>query len=310
MAGLLQITLPVFLLIGFGYAAVRAGFFADTAVDGLMRFAQNFAVPCLLFMAIAGLDLGQTFEAPLLATYYLATAAVFGLGALGARAWLRRPGEDAVAIGFAAFFANSVLLGLPITQRAYGAEVLAFNFAIVAVHAPICYAIGITAMEVLRNRGGGLMRTGRAVLRAMFSNALMLGILGGFAVNLSGLPLPGVLDEALRMMIAAALPAALFGLGGVLTRYRPEGDLRAIAMVVTLALVVQPGLVWVLGTQVFDLAEAPLRAAVLTASMAPGVNTYLFAFLYGRAMRVAAASILIGTAASVLSVTFWLWLLG
>lgn len=310
MGGLLEITLPVFLLIGFGYGAARAGLMAEATVDGLMRFAQNFAIPCLLFAAIAGLDLRQSFDLPLLTSYYVATASVFVLAALGARFWLKRSGEDAIAIGFAAFFANAVLLGLPISQRAYGEAGLAFNFAIIAIHAPFCYALGITAMEVLRNRGGGWLRTGRAVLRAMFSNALMLGILAGFAVNLSGLPLPGVLDEALRMMIAAALPAALFALGGALTRYRPQGDLRAITMVVSLALLVQPGLVWLLGRHVFDLAEAPLRAAVLTAAMAPGMNTYLFAFLYGRAMRVAASSILIGTALSIVTIMAWLWVLG
>jgi malonate transporter len=41
--------------------------------------------------------------------------------------------------------------------------------------------------------------------------------------------------------------------------------------------------------------------------MAPGVNTYIFANLYGSARRVAAASVLVGTAASI--VTVWLWLL-
>jgi malonate transporter and related proteins len=49
MNALLDVILPVFLVIGFGYAAARAGLIEDAAVDGLMRFAQNFAVPCLLF---------------------------------------------------------------------------------------------------------------------------------------------------------------------------------------------------------------------------------------------------------------------
>ena len=57
MSALLDVILPVFLVIGFGYAAVRAGWLPETAIDGLMRFAQNFAVPCLLFRSIAHLDL-------------------------------------------------------------------------------------------------------------------------------------------------------------------------------------------------------------------------------------------------------------
>ena len=68
MQALLDVILPVFLVIGFGYAAARARLFEDSAVDGLMRYAQNFAAPTLLFASIARLDLaalGQlTFQSP------------------------------------------------------------------------------------------------------------------------------------------------------------------------------------------------------------------------------------------------------
>jgi predicted permease len=40
--------------------------------------------------------------------------------------------------------------------------------------------------------------------------------------------------------------------------------------------------------------------------MAPGFNAYIFANMYGRARRVAASSVLIATAISILSVWFWL----
>ena len=54
MTALLDVILPVFLIIGFGYAAAYAKLFDDGAVDGVMRFAQNFAAPCLLFKSLAG----------------------------------------------------------------------------------------------------------------------------------------------------------------------------------------------------------------------------------------------------------------
>jgi hypothetical protein len=45
------------------------------------------------------------------------------------------------------------------------------------------------------------------------------------------------------------------------------------------------------------------------AAMAPGVNAYLFAHQYGHARRVAASAVLIGTAASMVTGAFWIWLL-
>jgi predicted permease len=143
----------------------------------------------------------------------------------------------------------------------------------------------------------------------MFRNALVIGILAGFAVNITGLPIPGVVDDALSLIVRAALPAALFALGGVLIQYRPEGDMKTIAMVCAIALLVHPTLVWFFGSAL-SLPQDFFRAAVLTSAMAPGFNAYIFANMYGRARRVAASSVLFATAISVLSVWFWLAVLG
>ncbi|WFE74221.1 AEC family transporter [Roseinatronobacter sp. S2] len=305
MQALANVILPVFLIIGFGYVARWRKLITDAHVDGVVLFTQNFAIPCLLFVAIARLDLGQEFDLRLLASFYAGAIICFALGFAGARWLFRRDWEDCVAIGFVALFSNSLLLGLPITERAYGFDALAANFAIIAVHSPICYGIGITAMELVRNRGGRLRDTGARVLKAMFRNALVIGIALGFIVNLSGLPIPGVMDQALDMMVRAALPAALFGLGGVLYRYRPEGDLRTIGFVVGLSLIVHPAITFGLA-HLLGVGTQGMRSAVVTAAMAPGVNAYVFANLYGRAKRVAASSVLIGTAGVI--VTGWVWL--
>jgi predicted permease len=303
---LLDVILPVFLVIGFGYFAVWRGWFPDTGVDGLMKFTQNYAIPCLLFRAISTLDLSAQFDPELLISFYAGATVGFTAGTLGARYIFRRNWSDSVAIGFVCLFSNAVLLGLPITERAYGTDALSANYAIVAVHAPFCYMLGVAAMEIARadNRNPAIL-LGK-ILRSMFRNALVIGIALGLAVNLSGLPLPGVLVDAVDLMVVAALPAALFGLGGVLYRYKPEGDSKTIAMVCVISLILHPAITLSLAT-LFQLDRDALRSAVLTAAMAPGVNTYIFANLYASARRVAAASVLVGTAASI--VTVWLWLL-
>ena len=305
MGALIDVILPVFLVIGFGYLAVWQGFFSDDGVDGLMKFTQGFAIPCLLFRAISTLDLGQNFDLALLGSFYAGATAGFAVGLLGARYLFGRDWEDSVAIAFCCLFSNSLLLGLPITERAYGANALEANYAIIAVHSPFCYAVGITAMEIARNRGSGLASLPLKVLKGMFQNALILGITLGLIVNLGSVPLPGVFTDAVDLMVRAALPAALFGLGGVLYRYRPEGDLRTIFFVVAVSLVLHPVIVWMLA-RANDLSDAALRSAILTAAMAPGINTYVFANMYGKARRVAASAVLFGTGLSILTV--WVWL--
>lgn len=305
MEALLDVILPVFLVIGFGYLAVWRGLFSPSGVDGLMKYTQNFAIPALLFKAISGLDLGQTFDLQLLISFYTGSTVSFLTGLAAARFVFRRDWEEAVAIGFCCLFANSLMLGLPITERAFGTGALEPNYAIVAVHSPFCYGLGITAMEIARARGQSLSRLPATVIKAMFRNALVLGISLGFIVNLSGLVLPQALDDAVDLLVRTALPVALFGMGGVLVQYRPEGDLKVIATVCACALVLHPSVVWFMG-RTLEIPQSAFRSAVLTASMAPGINTYVFASIYGKARRVAASGVLIGTTMSV--VTVWLWL--
>ena len=305
MQALLDVILPVFLVIGFGYVVVRLGWFSQAGVEGLMKFTQNFAIPCLLFTAIARLDLGQSFDWRLLISFYTGSLSGFLLGLFGARYLFGRDWEDAVVIGFCCLFSNSVLLGLALTERAYGPGALEANFAIVALHSPFCYGIGISVMEVVRARGRSSGAIAGRVLKAMFSNALILGIGLGFVVNISGLPVPAVMDDALDLMVRAALPAAIFGMGGVLASYRAEGDLRIVFYICLISLVIHPTITRGLGLALSLPVEAT-RSAVLTAAMAPGVNAYIFASLYGRARRVAATTVLVATALTIL--TAWVWL--
>jgi len=270
-----------------------------------MTFAQKFAIPFLLFRAISTLDLGQNFDLPLLLSFYAGVLGAFILGLTGARLLFNRSWEDSVAIAFCCLFSNTLLLGLPITERAFGPDALVGNYAIIAIHAPFGYMLGITAMELARAQGTPLGRLPLKVGKAMFSNALVLGIGLGFIVNLGGIAQPEVFTAAVDLMTRAALPAALFGLGGVLYRYRPEGDLRAIFFVCAVSLLVHPAIVWVLGGA-YQLSDADMRSAILTASAAPGINAYVFANMYGTAKRVAASSVLIGTGLSIISMSFWL----
>jgi predicted permease len=309
MLGLLEIVIPVFLVVLAGYGSVRLKYVTDAQIDALTFFAQGIAIPCLLFRASSEINLGEDVSIGLLASFYIPATICFIMSILIAlKLFKRRPGE-AVAIGFGGFFSNSVMLGLPIMERAYGEAALAPNYAIVALHAPYCYGIGITVMEILRADGRGALETAQVVAKAIFKNALMIGIILGFALNVSGLRLPDVVDASLSMVIAAALPTALFGLGGVLTRYRVQDSIPEATATTFISLIVHPTLAFLL-CKWFGLSLEFTRAAVLTASMAPGINTYIFAAMYQRGMGAAASTIIIATLASLVTVSGWLWVLG
>lgn len=310
MLAILNVVMPVFLVVGAGYALVRAHFFADAVVDAMIGFATRFAVPCLLFVSMYRLDLGAAFDGRHLLSFYAAAIASFAVAtALSRRLWRRRPGES-VVVGFGALFSNSVLLGLPVMERAYGSAEAEATLAIIALHAPICYVVGILTMEMSARDGRPLPAALVNVARQIATNELMIGLGLGMLVNVSGLRLPAPAEDAVALIARAALPVALFALGGALTRYSLKAELGEAGMVAFCSLVLHPTLAWLLAHHVFALPAPFARAAVLIAAMPTGMNGYVFAALYGRAIGTAASAVIVGTTAGILTVSFWLWWLG
>ena len=305
MSALLDVIIPVFLIIGFGYCTVWTKLFSTDTIDGLMKFTQNFAIPVLLFDAIAKVELINVFNINLFFSFYLGATIGFLLGFFGSYYLFNRPLEDSVVIGFCCLFSNTVMLGLPITERAYGEDALRHNFAIVSIHAPFCYFLGITVMELVKSSEKDLKKNIVTILKAMFSNALVVGIMLGFIVNIFEIKLAQSIQASIDMITAVALPAALFGMGGILYQYRPQGDIGPIIMVCAISLIIHPAVVWLAGRN-FELTDTQLRSAVITAAMAPGINTYVFANIYGKAQRVASTGVLLSTALSI--GTIWVWL--
>jgi malonate transporter and related proteins len=306
---LLEIVLPVFFLVGAGYAAIRTRFLPDAGIDALIGFAVRAAIPCLLFLAMLRVDLGRAVDWRAVVSFFGAITVVFFVAmALSRLVWRRRPGE-AVAVGFAAFFGNVVMLGIPITERAYGGAVSAALFGLIAFHGTYNYFVGFVAMELIRQDGQSALAGFRRALVTTFSNPLMVGLCGGIAFNLLEIALPEVLVDGMDLLAAAGLPVALFSLGGVLTRYRLRDEIGEALMVSALSLLALPALTWALVAGVFALPPEFVRAAVIMAAMPPGLNGYIFASLYGRAVGTAANAVLIGTVLSVGSITLWLALL-
>lgn len=112
---ILNIVAPVFLVIAAGYLAVRSGIANIGAIDQLMQFA----IPCLLFRATSTIDLDVAFGWRMMLAYYLAATTCFIVAFLVVKNIFKRRSGEAVGVAFAAMFSNLVMLGLPISERAW-----------------------------------------------------------------------------------------------------------------------------------------------------------------------------------------------
>ncbi len=299
---LLDIIVPVFGVVAIGYAAARLGWLSKAGAEGLVAFVFNFAIPAMLFRAMATRAMPDPIDWGFLIAYFGGGYLVWGLGMVISRQGFRRHFDEASVAGMGAAFGNTVMLGAPLVLMTYGEAGMLPAFLIISFHSWQLIAVVTALVEGARGNRDQLSDIPGNVVRGLVANPILIGLVAGVLWNLSGLPLPAVVDGIAGMLGKAAIPCALFSMGASLAVYRITGALAESTATVTLKLALHPLAVYLLGTYVFALEPMWRDVAVLMAAMPICVNVYLFAQRYDAGTAPAATAIVISTAVSVLTV--------
>ncbi|WP_332701380.1 AEC family transporter [Devosia sp.] len=309
MLAILTVIAPVFALMALGYGAVRFRLYPAEGIKSLIAFVNNFATPCLLFYSLVTSDFSAAFNPAILGPFYLGALICFAIGIVIALKLFRNTPGEAVSVGFSGTFTNTVLIGLPIMSRAYGAEALPVTLSIIGVHGAILLTVGMVTMELMRRDGAPLGKTLVTAVRRVASNPLIWGIAAGMIGYFSGLKLIEPAEAFLVMMSSAVVPAALFGIGGALNEFKLSDNWKQALVASGIKLIVHPAIAYVLMIWVLRVPMDIARYGILLAAMPAGVNVYVFATYYNRSVSVAANTILIATIASAVTISGWLYIL-
>ena len=309
MLAILAVIAPIFALICFGYGAVHFKLFPAEGVKALIAFVNNFATPCLLFYSILTSDFRAAFALSIIGPFYLGAIICFAIGIVIARKFFGdRPGQ-AVSVGFAGTFTNTVLVGLPIMTRAYGEAALPVTFSIIGVHGAILLTVGMVTMELTRRDGQPLGKTLVVAVRRVVSNPLIWGIAAGIIGTFLNLQLIEPAAAFFQMMAQAVVPVALFGIGGALTEFKLSENWKQALVASLIKLILHPAIAYVLMIWVLHVPMEIARYGILLSAMPAGINIYVFATYYDRGVSVAANTILIATVFSAVTITGWLYIL-
>lgn len=312
-SGTVAIVLPVFAFIAIGFVVARTRVLGVATGDALSEFVYYLGLPLLLFSGLGTLDLPATSPWPFWGAYFPAAALSVALGIVANERLFRRDARAGVVGGLASSYSNIGFIGIPLLTEAYGQEGLVLGLLLIAVHAPAMMTASAVLIEIAEWRDGAArgtqVRLGTALVRVARSlavNPLIIGVVGGVLFRLTGLPLDGVLGEVVDGIAGTAIPLALISLGMSLTKFPVRGDLRPALTLGAIKLLVLPAFVYVLAVPVAGLP--PVSAAVLvTAAACPtGVNAYLIATRFQTGLALAANTITLTTAASIVTFTLWL----
>lgn len=294
----------VFLLLAVpGFIFTKKKVLTSRQVEGISSVLVNFLWPAMVVdaMAQARADAELVRQAGQAALWALG---VIVLGALCAWIWLKVGkigSEPGGILLFAAAFANTGLIGMPLIRLLLGEKMLFLASMVELVNDVLIFSVGILLIQT------GCGKPRRAALRGLLSPGLA-GVAVGFLLFATRWELPAFAGEALSMAADATAPMVLFLVGAQLG----EGDLRALVrdgrawLLTALRLVVIPAAVLALWLIFAGELTAVGQTILLLAAMPAGSCCAMFTRQYGGDWGLATRCVMLSTLCAVVTVPLWL----
>lgn len=216
MFNILTITFPIYALIALGYFVVRRGVFAAKDMHVFGRYVLNIALPALLFNAVATRPVTEIFNLGYMTVYLGAGLATMAI----CYVWFSFTGIDKtrrVVAVLGASSPNSGFVGYPVLLLAFpdlagialALNMLVENFVLI----PISLAL-LEASRAYHERS--IFSQTTKIVTNVLKRPMVLALILGLLVSLSGITLPAVATKLLTMLSASASALALFVIGGAL----------------------------------------------------------------------------------------------
>jgi predicted permease len=290
------IILPVFVIIGLGFAYARLrGSAVRADMNAVNRVSMDVLCPLLVFTALAGKEF-QLQENSML----MLAGVLISLGS-GLLAWpvARFFGYDVRSFVPPMMYNNCGNMGLPLAVLAFGAPGLAPAVALFMAANLVYFSIGIKILEAGKTES-------RSSRFQFLLSPMMLAMMAGMLFAIFRIELPEALFQALKMLGEACIPIMLFALGvRMLDVSFQSWHIGLIgAIVCPLA-----GLaVAVLLDQLLVLPPAQRGQMYLFSVLPPAVFCFMVAEQYQQEPDKVASIVLLGNLAALIFVPAGLWL--
>ena len=285
----LEITAPVFLLAGVGFAWVKLGF--EYRIQFVTRLAMTLAVPALIFTALMKTELDKSALGTFVVAAILGHLLLALVGAL-----LIKTGRLNRQTYLAPFiFGNTGNLGIPLALFAFGEAGLGYAVVMLAVSAILSFTLGLS---LVADKGGGAKALREPMVWATLLGALFLW---------QDWQTPKFLTNALDLIGQMAIPMMLITLGVAIARLTPGKT--GLAILLSLAKLCASVVIgWALGLT-FGLDEIAFGVLVLQLATPVAVTSYLLAEKFNADAEAVAGLVVVSTLMAIVALPLVLSLL-
>ncbi|WP_112663467.1 AEC family transporter [Microvirga flavescens] len=308
LIGLFHLLAPFFGLIGLGFFCGKVVRQPEGGLAWMQFFLIYVALPCLFFRLIADKPLAELTNWPFVTATTIATFCAFTLS-FGAGWKHTRDVPQSVMQGVAGSYSNIGYMGPPLVLSAIGAEASPPVVLIFVFDNLLLFSLVPLLMTVAGVEKRSLAATAGRIVWRVITHPFNVATALGLGASYWQLQVPVAIDKMVGWLSGAAAPCALFILG-VTVALRPldriPGEVPALVFI---KLILHPFAVWLLLSAIGDFGPVWTYAALIMAALPPALNIFVISTQYNVGVERASACVLIGTLASMVTLTGLLYLI-
>ncbi|HVV41401.1 MAG TPA: AEC family transporter [Nitrobacter sp.] len=308
MIDILNLALPYFGLIFVGFACGKAKALPESGLAWMNFFLLYVSLPALLFGIMSKTPFAELNNPPFLIATTLGTATAFILALSAGRLLGDLSLREATLTGLSGGYGNIGYMGPGLALAILGEKAAAPTALIFCCDSIFLFS-AVPFLIALAGERRPLLQTIGSVVNQIVSNPLIMAACLGALVAALHIPLPVALSNTLQFLQNAAAPVALFVLG-VTVALRPFQRMPwEVPGVIAVKLVLHPLIAFGLMILMGPFTPEWAATAVLMASLPPALNVFVIARQYDTWVEPASAAVLIGTFASVVTLTSVMWMI-
>jgi predicted permease len=307
MVDILNLALPYFGLIFIGFACGKAKGLPEQGLAWMNFFLLYVSLPALLFGIMSKTPFAELNNPPFLIATTIGTSTAFVLALAAGRLIGRLPAREATLAGLSGAYGNIGYMGPGLALAVLGPKAAAPTALIFCCDSIFLFTIVPLLIALTDRDHETLLHSLGVVVRQIALNPLIMSACAGALAAALHLHLPVAIDNTLLFLQNAAAPVALFVLG-VTVALRPFGRVPwEVPGVIAIKLLIHPLVVFGLMLLCGPFAQPWAATAVLMASLPPALNVFVIARQNNSWIEPASVAVLIGTFASVVTLTSVMW---
>lgn len=299
------LVVPVFLIVALGFVLKKMGMINDNFVSLSSKIVFTVSLPALIFSEISKTDFTQIFSLKLIAFAYIGTLITFFFVWFISIPTLKVATDRTVFIQ-GSFRGNMAIIGLALIVNMYGVNNLGKASILLAFTIPIYNILSVIALTVPLRKEKHLNIIG--TIAEIMKNPLILAVILSLPFSYFKITLPFIIDQTINYLAVLALPLALLGIGGFMDFSEIKKGFALSVYSTFLKLIIFPlamtYLAWLYDFRGYDLGLLFILFACPTA-----VSSFIMAEAMGSNSKLAANILLLTTLASLITITFGLYIL-